>query len=168
MFRLTNQQYLIDRTWLADIWQQDLAAWAKLSSADQRALHDFFDPSLERSPDQALTYRRGITARDPSLPQRAGRALRRFERVAIGELECVPPLYVAAPRGRQKRHAISVRSVIEPHPDAHRFARLLLDVYRTNAPVTTTTHSVDAAALQPPAGLSVLSRRRRRSGRRDV
>lgn len=49
-----------------------------ISTRDQRYLHDFFRPSEELTETELLAHRREITARRPSLPACAGRALRHF------------------------------------------------------------------------------------------
>jgi len=133
MPRLTNTHYLITRKWLTELWLSDPGAWASTSPEDQRLLHDYFEPSIPLSPEQALAHRWQVTVAQPSLPQRAGRALKRFRRVVQGELSWVPEPVVSPRRGRQAQHAISVRSVLQPHPDPAKLARIVISVAATEA-----------------------------------
>ena len=128
MSRLTTKQYLAARTWLAELWFEDIGHWSQIDTADQRVLHDYFDPTITLSEEETLAHRRTVTAADPSLPQRAGRALHRFRRVMAGELALVPMVYVSPAHGRTKAHSISVRSVLRPTPDYERLARALLSL----------------------------------------
>lgn len=96
--------------------------------ADQRVLHDYFDPTLVRSEQEALAHRRSVTAAHPGLPQRAGKALKRFQMVKARQLEYVPPVHVSAARARQRGHAITVRAVLKPHPDMRALARAMLSL----------------------------------------
>ncbi len=128
MPRLTNTHYLTTRKWLTEVWLTDPGAWANASPADQRLLHDYFEPSIPLSPDQALAHRRQVTTTNPSLPQRAGRALRRFQQVVQLESIWVPQPVISPKQGRQAQHAISARSVLQPHPDLAKLARALLQL----------------------------------------
>jgi hypothetical protein len=128
MPRLNNTNFLKAHHWLRQLWLEDIGNYAQLYPPDQTELHLFFCPSKDWSDDKLIEHRQIMSKADPSLPQRAGRALKRFELVRAGELAYLPPVHVTPAKGRQRGHNISVRVVMRPEPDLQRLARALLQL----------------------------------------
>lgn len=76
MPRLSTARYLDLHHRLRRLWGTDAGAFADFAYSEQTALHQFFVPSRDLGDDEMVRYREKVTARFPSLPQRAGRALR--------------------------------------------------------------------------------------------
>ncbi|RIT49510.1 hypothetical protein D2E80_09215 [Mycobacteroides abscessus] len=79
-----------------------------------------------------IEHRRNMVARDESLPQRAGRALRKLEqalavRLTEAQVRGVEPTPV--PAKRTKRHSrdqvVTMRSLVHPEPDMARMIKAL-------------------------------------------
>ncbi|GAB3155969.1 hypothetical protein GCM10027058_29270 [Microbacterium neimengense] len=76
MPRLTTRDYLTTRHFLAGLWIRDTGStFASLPANAQRDLHDFYAPAVAMSDDEALEYRKAMTAAFHSLPHSAGRAV---------------------------------------------------------------------------------------------
>ncbi|OMC15983.1 hypothetical protein A5735_01335 [Mycolicibacter heraklionensis] len=79
---------------------------------EQRALHDYFLPSKKLSDVALLAHRHQVTIEQPSLPQRAGRALARCQS-NMAEFAVHPPVpYVRQPGKRIHRSAGEYRVVV--------------------------------------------------------
>lgn len=115
MPRLTPSTYLIHHQQLKTVWETHQYWFAALSPNDQWALHQFYKPSVNLTATELLAHRRAVTAADPSLPHRAGRA---YAKLSHGERS-------RAIAGTASSRAITVRSVVRPEPDL----RLLAKVY---------------------------------------
>lgn len=85
MPRLTNQRYLAQRAWLLALFEPSsrFRFTAKPSISDQQTVVDFYGLTSHRTDQQALEHRRKVAMADPSLPSRAGKALRRLEAVLV-------------------------------------------------------------------------------------
>lgn len=127
MPRLTNSGYLAKRRNLAVHWHRSELGWSKLTFEDQCTLHEYYEPSMDLTDDQAITYRRAVTARWPSLPHRAGKAYAEFTKV-IAQLEATPPSPKKLPGRRRtnKSYAIRTEGLVRPDVDFDKLARVLL------------------------------------------
>lgn len=134
MPRLTNLTYLANRQLLASHWAQDEYGWSNLSFEDQCTLHEYYQPSMDLTDDQAIGYRQAVTEKWPSLPQRAGKAYAEFTK-AIAQLEATPPP-PKRPAGRKrtnKSYVIRTEGLVRPDVDFDKLARVLLDIARDQA-----------------------------------
>ena len=126
MPRLTFCDYCTRRTILTALYDQHDSAFIRLTTAEQRTLHDYYAPALELEPAELTAHRRAITKRDPSLPQRAGRAWAHLERLHI---ERPMPAAVVVPSGRRRRpRHIHARGVLRPEPDYDKLVRTMLHI----------------------------------------
>lgn len=78
-------------------------------------MHRFYQPASDMTATELIAHRRSVTAADPSLPHRAGRA---YAKLSRGE-------WSRATTRTTNGRTISVRSVVRPKPDL----RLLAKVY---------------------------------------
>lgn len=129
MPRLSNPAYLRQRNELRAEWF-DHQAWSfsRLDPIEEMELHAFFAPTKNLTDEEAFDHRRLVSKRDPSLPQRAGRAFAQAK-VFLGRA----PESVSAPAtpiksvGRSKpvRGEVIVYSVQRPEPDVQRVIEVL-------------------------------------------
>lgn len=112
-------------------WREEVSPFGYLSSTEQWDLHKYFQPSRELSDQTLIAHRKAISAADPSLPQRAGRALKHLEH-ALLELAVRQAATAAAPQDtkRKKTGDVRVRALMLPEPDYRKLARALLHVGR--------------------------------------
>lgn len=127
MPRLTNPAYLLLRRELSDAWDLDPTGFFLLSAPDQWALHDYFRPSEMLSDAELLEHRRAVSASDPSLPQRAGRAVAKWQ-VKQERLGKHPVTVRQSRRGtkRSKDYEIRLFAEVQPTLDPDVFARILV------------------------------------------
>jgi hypothetical protein len=124
MPRLTNQSYLLQCHQVRDL----VNYFYLLTATDQWALHMYFVPTRHLSKLELVEHRSDISATDPSLPQRAGRAFLKLkqvdERLRIYREQPKPP--------KKKGAAYEIQLMSEVHPvlDAARFARILQNYQR--------------------------------------
>lgn len=123
MPRLTSSDYLLLHGWLAELWaEQHGRAFGLISPRDQWYLHDYFVPSWTALTEaELLAYRQKVASEHPSLPQCAGRAVRKLRH----ELAVAPPRTVGNPPVRQRKPVI-VSAVAQPQIDLDGMARALL------------------------------------------
>jgi hypothetical protein len=74
MPRLTTSNYLFFYHYLHEIWETGYSPFGLIAIRDQRYLRDYFQLSKDLTYAELLTQ--DITARRPSLPHSAGRALK--------------------------------------------------------------------------------------------
>ncbi|MFG6279580.1 hypothetical protein [Microbacterium sp. 5K110] len=127
MPRLTNKTYLCNRSALGKFWRRSEHGWSKLSLEDQCTLHEYFEPTMDLTDDQAIAYRQAVTAEWPNLPQRAGKAYAQFTRV-IAQLEAEPPRLKTSPKSKHRRtpYIVRVEALARPDVDFDKLARALL------------------------------------------
>ncbi|MHA3019671.1 hypothetical protein ACXPWS_05300 [Mycobacterium sp. BMJ-28] len=157
MARLTHHTYCAQHRLVREVWLTDRPALTRLLPNEQWDLHDFFAPTYDFSDDELREYRQKITALDPSLPQRAGRALRRLEQAVLVQI-AEAKLREAQPRpepGKTKRQSknqiLTVRSLAHKQPDMQRMAKALLGMAREMAEAdrakkASSPHDEDSAA----------------------
>jgi hypothetical protein len=76
MPRLTNQTYLLRGYQVRDHWRDESKrAFLLLTGTEQSALFAYVTPSEKLTDTQLIAHLEDISSYDPSLPQRAGRAL---------------------------------------------------------------------------------------------
>jgi hypothetical protein len=121
MPRLTDQQYLVSRTWLVQLWSESIGSFAELNAVEQWHLHAFFRPSEQLSDQAALAHRAEVSAARSSLPQQAGRASKKL-RARIDERSSTVPI---APRRWHKVTRVEAHGVVNPMVDYRRLVRLL-------------------------------------------
>ncbi|WP_448238432.1 hypothetical protein [Microbacterium paulum] len=103
---------------------------AELELYEQHSLHDFFAMSRELFDDDALIYRREVSKRWPSLPQKAGRAYTRFEQVvardtANREREREKVTTIPMRGATRPKKVVTVKALANPELDARRMAQIL-------------------------------------------
>ncbi|KIC60026.1 hypothetical protein [Microbacterium hominis] len=125
MPRLTNKTYLCNRSIIGKLWRRSEHGWSKLSLEDQCTLHEYFEPTMDLTDDQAIAYRQTVTAKWPNLPQ--GAAYAQFTRV-ITRLEAEPPRLKTSPKSKHKRtpYIVRVEALARPDVNFDKLARALL------------------------------------------
>lgn len=140
MTRLTSSTYRshhhkLKRTWFIT----NPYAFTLLSPTEQMALHDFYVPTKALSDAELKTHRETVSAADPHLPQRAGKAFARIQpfletnlQPSRSSLQATPtrwhPRHLT-PRRRGERKpklSVHVRSLVRPEIDAAKVAKTLL------------------------------------------
>ncbi|WP_131831828.1 hypothetical protein [Mycobacteroides abscessus] len=129
---MTNFTYYGQHKFVHDTWVENWAAWSELSPGEQWDLHMFYMARHSLSIEALIEHRRNIVERDESLPQRAGRALRKLEQVLAGRMaeaqaEGAEPTPVPAKRTkrRAKDQVLTMRSMVHPEPDMARMIKAL-------------------------------------------
>lgn len=130
MPRVTPNQYLDRRRELAAIGQHATHDYAYLTSAEQRAIHDYYCPTEALSDGYALQYRHEAGWRHSPLPHLAGRAYAKLVGIRAGTVPVPAPQtrYVVAGRGDTRGRAITVRAVLRPQPDIQGIVRALMSL----------------------------------------
>jgi hypothetical protein len=137
MPRLTYSTYSAQHDVLHELWvRSDGRAFAVISPIEQWYLHEFFAVTITLSADGLREHRQLVTKHDPSLPHRAGRALKKLnERLAVEAEQSEATSVVAGIQAPWRRtyckntdRVIRVKSVVHPEPDAEKLARALLDL----------------------------------------
>ncbi len=131
MPRLTNQSYLSQRHQLRDVWADSARnAFPLLSPSEQWSLYAYYLPQEQLSDQQLIEHRVDITALDPSLPQRAGRAFARLK--LLGErLPAYREARSMAPnRAKGTATELHVFGEVKPDLDADRMAQMLIAIHK--------------------------------------
>lgn len=134
MPRLTNSIYLKQHELLRLSRGASHLGFALLSPTAQWDLFRYYLPH-QAHPDQALLeHRRQVTALDPSLPQRAGRAFHHWRRI-----EATLPAYQAWATKQphltsQKDRRIKVFSEVNPELDPMKFAEIIIELAKLGPP----------------------------------
>lgn len=123
MPRLTPHDYLVLHDWLAELWESRLAVLGLVSPREQWYLHDYFVPSWTSLTEaELLAHRAKAAAEHRSLPQCAGRAVRKLHR----EIKAAKTRQtVELKPGATKQPAV-VSAVVHPQIYADRMTRALL------------------------------------------
>lgn len=137
MPRLTTLDYLRQRAALRDEWFANNAyGFVVLSPTEQFVLHDYFEPTKDLSPVGLLAHRKEITARQPSLPQQAGRAfahIRPFLQLAI-EPVAKRPTKQRSRTWTASNRSVRVLSLVNPQLEAKAFANIIMELARQGPP----------------------------------
>lgn len=130
MARLTDTTYLATHQALRSSWLESPTRFALLSAGEQWALHDYFAPEHNLSDDQLLAYRHEVSKVDPSLPQRAGRALTKWRMKEAPLAAYRERSHSPAPGAKRSReYVVTVFSLVHPEIDPQRLARALLAAF---------------------------------------
>lgn len=121
MSRTTHLIYLFRRDALAANWKNGGRALCRLTIPEQRALHDYYLLTMRLLDEKLRAYVAKISKDDPSLPQRAGKAWKSFERVAQ-----LPVQVPAAPSNQHIRPV--VYPLIRPELDIEALADLMVQL----------------------------------------
>lgn len=137
MPRLAAIDYLRQRAALREEWfTRDAYAFAALSPTEQFAIHDYYEPTKNRPPLGLIAHRKNITARRPSLPQRAGRAFARIRPFLNLPPEPFKP-ELAERRARtwsaRDRH-VYVQSLVKSILNPAEFTKIIMDLAKQGSP----------------------------------
>lgn len=123
MTRLTHTTYRLQHHQLRREWlDRHGFAFTMLSPTEQILIHDFYEPSKSFTDRQLRAHRAAITKLRPSLPHQAGKA---FVRIAPFLDAILAPLPVP---GRGKPYGVKIASLVNPHLDPDRIARILIQL----------------------------------------
>ena len=133
MPRLTNQSYLLQAHKVRDHWRDaSKNAFFLLTPTEQWTLFTYFAPSEKLADDELIIHREDISSYDPSLPQRAGRALSKLW-AASKQLEEYRAQVVPMPRPRMKKNSeklVVLFSEVHPVLDPAKMAQILMNYKR--------------------------------------
>ena len=141
MARLSQPAYLNLHHHLRQLWRHDSGMFSLMSAPEQWDIHAFYATEWNFSDAELGEYRQKITAQDPSLPQRAGKALTKLmqEMDALDAhreaKKVVMATVTAGPKRKIKNvdRVIRISGVVHPAPDTDKLARVLLDVAKQMA-----------------------------------
>lgn len=102
---------------LRRVWDECNELYGRLSSREQQALHRYFIPMIDATDAELRKHRKDVTAENPSLPHRAGRAYSRMER---GERSP----RISMPVG--KNRYVYVEAVLRPEPDLRLLSKAVI------------------------------------------
>ena len=127
MPRLTTKHYREIHHLLNHHWFNDPAPYCHLSANEQWDLHTFFWGYKELSDVALCEHRRTVSKQDCSLPQRAGRALERFNRVVELRTRTEPRQlsFKRAPKGSYK---VVAYPLVQPELDLAQLARAIIAI----------------------------------------
>jgi hypothetical protein len=131
MPRLTDQSYLLQQHDLRDHWlDESRNAFLLLSANEQWDLHLYYAPNLRLGGETLIEHRQDISTYDPSLPQRAGRALAKL-RITEQRLQS----YRVAPKPARKKkknapYELHVLGEVHPEINAELLVKALLNYER--------------------------------------
>lgn len=121
MARLTPRTYISQYLWLVGLLEHDPSALSTLTPREQSYLHTYFRPTESLAASDLLVHPSLISKQQPSLPQAAGRTLKKLER------HVTAPVAVTAGSSRGRRRVV-VHPVARPKPDVDLMARALLRI----------------------------------------
>jgi hypothetical protein len=126
----TDEQYILIHERLRRLSLNDPYLVSQLSPSAQWLVHRFFAPDRELSTMALLAQRAAITAQEPSLPQRAGRALEHFWSTAahVGVTRVARAKVPAGPRRKQRDRKLSAQPLVHPEIDAKKLARAFVNL----------------------------------------
>lgn len=113
MPRLSNARYYERYEFLRWVWLKGASRYRYISSQDQYAIHDYYQPSRELTFEELVKHRKNITLECPALPSKASKAYFRFIEANVAK---------TAPAKTGGRN-LYVRSVVNPEIDVKALAR---------------------------------------------
>lgn len=129
MSRLSNKQFLVIHDQLKRIWLNHPSTFARLSAADQFHLHLYFQPDSKLSATEPITHSQHITAEQPTLPQKAGRArVKLLAAITDGANPVFTGRTVHSFDSQGRPRIITVRAIMNPEPDTRLLVRVILDM----------------------------------------
>ncbi|GAB3608344.1 hypothetical protein GCM10027414_04690 [Humibacter ginsengiterrae] len=126
MPRLTNQDYLTTRSELHAAWTNSPTSIYLLTAAEQWSLHEYFRFVENLSPAVSLEYRQEITEEQPSLPQRAGHAVKQWRLNNSSLTPIALSTLFHAPGKGGAPHNIRLFAEVQPVLDPKRIAIALM------------------------------------------
>ncbi|MBD8479284.1 hypothetical protein [Microbacterium sp. CFBP 8794] len=137
MARLTDTSYLATHLELRSVWLKNPVRFALLSAGEQWALHGYFAPEHRLTDDRLLAYRREVSKVDPSLPQRAGKALTKWRMKESPLAAYREHSHSPAPGAKRSRnYAVAVFSLVHPEIDPQKLARAFLAAFEDHEKAT--------------------------------
>lgn len=137
MARLTDITYLATRRELRSAWLMSPTRFALLRPSEQWALHGNFAPEHDLSDDRLLAYRREVSKVDPSLPQRAGRALTKWRMKEVPLAAYQERSHSPTPGTKRSRdYAVTVFSLVSTEIDPRKLAHALLAAFEDHKKAT--------------------------------
>lgn len=118
MAKLLDDEYLVRSAMLHRVWEHNPRAYSFLTHQQQRDLHDYFLMSQSMTNEELLAHRKRVSRSDPSLPQRAGRALKELLR----------------PTPKPAKSKASISPLAKPEIELEKLAGALLDLAKSLPP----------------------------------
>ncbi len=140
MARLTNDKYYKDHELLFLLWYSIQNLFSVLTPTQQQAIHDFCLPTANITKNELLDYREYISKLRPSLPHKAGRALKWMysiylvanERAGKDEAKFRAIINYFRHENQKKimqgKRRIRVSSIRQPQIDIERLGRALIEL----------------------------------------
>ncbi|MGC4174495.1 hypothetical protein [Demequina sp.] len=125
MPRLTDQTYLSNYDALRDEYLRGGRSFALLEPQEQWALFDFYLHHERHGREELLIYRQEITALNPSLPQQAGKAFRRWQQVRE---TAIAKRQQAGPVKRRNSTDFTLGFQVRAEPDVRLLARAVVQL----------------------------------------
>jgi hypothetical protein len=128
MPRLTNQRYILIHRALRHHWLNNQVLFSYLTPNEQWDLHDFFKSYVDMPDAVLLQHRQEVSAKFPSLAQRAGKALRHLDAVIQQIVTAKRASNTATAHTKQAGppQPAHVRALVNPKIDTQKIARALL------------------------------------------
>lgn len=128
MPRLTDHTYSTIYQELHSVWVSDPTSIFLLNALEQRALHEYFRFSESLTGTHLIEHRRVVSAENPSLLQRAGRAFRRLHLLQPALGTYVAARQAAPVRTKNTPTNMAVFAEVRPDIDPEQIAKILIDV----------------------------------------
>jgi hypothetical protein len=133
MTRLTNTTYLTQHHQLKAEWfSESGGVFIMLSATEHWALHSYYEFTKHLTDSKLLVHRSVITQAQPSLPQRAGKAIAALA-VFADRLERYRQVPHPSTRKKGSPYEIRILSEVNPDLDPAEFARILIEIARERA-----------------------------------
>lgn len=129
MPRISDHAYLQTRQELHAAWASDSTSVFLLDALEQWALHEYYRFGENLTGPTSLEHRKAVSSRDPSLPQRAGRAMSRWRHLAAGLEVNRERARTVHPRKKGRDYDVRIFSAVHPEIDPKRLARALLAAF---------------------------------------
>ncbi len=121
MPRLSNSDYLYSRSELLALLNEKIPIQVHFSYSDQMVLHAYFVPTMQINDEEALAYRKVISKENPSLPNRAGKLMKRVAALRSIDWSRTPRSNGIGPSRR-----LVVQSLVRAEPDIEKIAGTLI------------------------------------------
>lgn len=154
MPRLTHPTYCAQHKFLSRVWVENRGSWSHLFPGEQWGSARLLRPDASVLRRGVAGDRQKITALHPSLPQRAGRALKKRELAYAAEIALTreraahpAPVEPVKKKRQSKDQVIRVTSLVHPEPDIQKLVKALIALAKEQeaAKRKKNTHTDDAA-----------------------
>jgi hypothetical protein len=131
MPRLSTNRYLQIHHELLKLYQTNDGCFAGLSSAEQGALHTFFQITHQKPDKELVHIREHLSRIEPNLPQQAGRAYKHLQEQLklFAQKQATSSTKRRSTRTRGER-IVTIHTVQRPEPDYHALARAMVAMTR--------------------------------------